>query len=221
MTQIKMLTEDQERALLIALCDESKAVQMDSGAGRTVFDVYPDTFVGLGIDVPCTCVVKVALGIPGMNQNEVECNAYENYIDLGYPLARIFYRGQFVEIMERVATLESDCGRDYDEYSSADEFADAKYDEGLPDEVLYDIWNTAARLEDINGSTGDNGQLGYNDANELVAYDYGYEANSTTSFCSDLDGNNLEDMQLYIPQLAQLVGSDSAYISDLEAQLIQ
>lgn len=219
MTQIKRLSEDQERALLLALCDTEQATQIDSGAGRTVFTVCGDTFNNLGIEVPCNCVVKVALGIPGMNQNEVECNAYENYINLGYPLARIFYRGQFIEIMERVTTLESDCGRDYDEYGDIEDFV-STYEGELADDVLYDIWNTAVRLEDINGCTGDNGQLGYNDANELVAYDYGYQADSDTRFCSDLDGNNLEDMNLYIPQLAQLVGSDSAYISELEAQLV-
>lgn len=219
MTQIKRLSEDVERALLLALCDAKKANQIGSGAGRTVFMVRTDVLNNLGIAVPCRCVIKVALGIPGMNQNEVECSAYESYSNLGYPLARIFYRGQFVEIMEQVTTLDSDCGREYDGYEDVEDFVEAFNDE-LEDSVLYDIWNTATRLEDINGPTGDNGQLGYNGANELVAYDYGYQAASDVPFCSDLDGNNLEDMNCYIPQLAQIVGSDSAYIAKLEAQLV-
>lgn len=219
MTQIRRLSEDQERALLLALCDDCKATQIGSGAGRTVFSVRRDALANLGIETSCSCVVKVALGIPGMNQNEVECSAYENYIDLGYPLARIFYRGQFVEVMECVVTLDSDCGREYDGYDDVEDFVSC-FEGELDDNVLYDIWATAMRLEDINGPTGDNGQLGYNDANELVAYDYGYQANADTQFCSDLDGNNLDDMDLYIPQLAQIVGADSAYMANLEARLI-
>lgn len=205
MKDIPLLTAKQELDLLDLVVDREN----NSGAGRVVYPVRRDELAAIGIDVPCSCVIKVALGVPGQNQNDVECNAFEEF-GHSYPLARIFMRGHFIEVMERIVPLEEEIGREYDGFETSTDYADEFIGDGstYTYEQLMEVFETATQLEDINGVTGDNGQLGYNCEGALVAYDYGYQANSDTSFCSDITVNNT-DMHEYFDLLKQfLITSD-------------
>lgn len=190
MKNITRLTTEQEIALLKVLGGNDSD---DNGAGRMVKIIENNDMLRLcGIPMDYTkVVVKIALGIEGMNQNKVETEAYENYGDR-FSLAPILYKGQFVEIMQYVTPLDGEIGREYDSYDSADEFAEDHYDgDDSPYDYsqLMDIYDTAYELERINGRTSDNGQLGYTEDGRLLAYDYGYVSDSDVGFCSNINPN--------------------------------
>ena len=76
-------------------------------------------------------------------------------------------------------------------------------------------------LHEINGHTSDNGQIGFscNDGS-IVAYDYGFEADSDDELCSDLhsyfDIYNTESLAKYLHALVKILGEEEDAMLALE-----
>ena len=146
-------------------------------------------------------VIKVALGVGGMNQNMREVKAFLEY-GFKYPLAHIYRSGKFVEVMEVVDIIDPEyrdseiydygCFEDYYDMLNNVEGAYQEYLSDLDPETEEDnfefndsqayfkksevlkVWEISCELADIFGETSDNLQLGYNNQGVLVCYDYGY-----------------------------------------------
>ena len=77
-------------------------------------------------------------------------------------------------------------------------------------------------LNNINGCTSDNGQLGYNDNGDIVAYDYGYLSGSDEVQCSDLleciDPDSAEQISAYLLAIKNIIAADEDAMKILEEQ---
>lgn len=142
-----------------------------------------------------TYVVKFAAQMQGRRQNQIEMNLWENAGHEGFlaPI-RYAYKDMFI-ICDYVDVLPFEVGQyayeeeptywwekmveyGYTHYFNLEEDASIEEIEELHEE----IYNTVARLEDYQGETNDNYQIGIggNEFNNqttkysIVAYDYGY-----------------------------------------------
>ena len=173
---IKALDVKQERQILELLKD---AEFLNNGASRCVFNCSDEIAALLDIESD-NYVIKLACGLGGVRQTEAEVKCFLNHPYA--PLAEIVAYGRYVEVMERV---ECDDFRDFAE--ECDE------DWGIPYETFYDYngndeegsdaddaraeeaYDVIIQLHRIFGHTADNGQLGRNRHDNLVAYDYGFD----------------------------------------------
>lgn len=221
MKSIKFLSYEQETALLNYLAEDYEVIS--NGASRICFVGIAEVFQAAGIELSPRkkYVIKVAIGIAGINQNRIETEAYRRYGDK-YPLAEIVYTGHYVEIMEQVSLL-GDEFREYDGYSE-DEFIEYATDNDISEDLARAGYEVATELEDINGATGDNGQLGMNSDGKIVAYDYGFDAGSEEELCSDLSYTCAFDKALesgrYLRGLAKLVAEEQENIGTFETALL-
>lgn len=222
MKSIKFLSYEQETALLNYLAEDYEVI--NSGASRICFVGTEKAFQTAKIELSPRkkkYVIKVAIGIAGINQNRIETEAYRRYGDKS-PLAEIAYAGHYVEIMEQVSLL-GDEFREYDGYSE-EEFIEYATDNDIPEDLARAGYEVATALEEINGTTGDNGQLGMNADGEIVAYDYGFEVDSDDELCSDLSYTCAFDKALesgrYLRGLAKLVAEEQENIGTFETALL-
>ena len=218
--EIKLLSNEQEAAILNLIADKYEC--KDNGASRMVFLVDTKDLIQIGLKLfeNYKYVVKVSIGIAGINQARIEASAFERFGASGeYPLASISYMGHYVEIMDRVEPIY--LARDY-ACDDEDEFIKAMLEEYdyIEDDCRL-MYNVIQMLHEINGYTSDNGQIGfsYNDGN-IVAYDYGYEADSDDELCSDLhnyfDIYNTESLAEYLHALVKILGEEEDAMLALE-----
>lgn len=232
MKTINSLTAIQEIALLNLLAQRYDVT--DHGAARLVYTVDNEDLAecGIAVERDCRYVVKVAIGLAGLNQNEIEANTYCEHGD-GAPLARIVYVGRYLEVMERVYHIEG-CDsfndlRGYADYidNSEDEFIAIIL--GYHDISTSDakkIYAVISMLTSLFGQTNDNGQLGVTLDGRIVAFDYGYMVDSDMRLCSELaemaemdDSNFVAD---YLKKLIDAVrGGETLVIEDIEEDLLR
>ena len=229
---IKLLTTEQEYKLLNKLTTYNI---VGSGAGRMVYKASREDLLECGIELSDNdyYAVKVAIGLAGINQNHVETETYRNYqnyyADKSYGLARIYCIGHYIEIMEYVNAF----GRVLDECSlfSLDDFIDDVISSGI--EVLYeqdysDAYNLIVSLNDLNGESDDNAQIGYGYFGRLVAYDYGFLSEDSSDYSNSLydDGNkfcsslsyrlNSKYRSIYLKGIADLLMNEQLLVDELQ-----
>lgn len=218
--EIKLLSNEQEAAILNLIADKYRCA--DNGASRMVFLVDTKDLIQIGLKLfeNYKYVVKVSIGIAGINQSRIEASAFERFGASGeYPLASIPYIGHYVEIMDRVKPLG--LARDY-ACEDEDVFIDAMLEEyDYSEDDCRVMYNVIQMLHEINGYTGDNGQIGFscNDGS-IVAYDYGYEVDSDDELCSDLhdyfDIYNTKSLAEYLHALVKILGEEEDAMLALE-----
>lgn len=219
--EIKLLTEVQEKEILNKLIMYYSAI--NNGAARVVFLVSNKDLVdcGLTLNANKEYVVKVALGLGGINQNHIETEVYRRFGDTA-PLAEIAYIGHYIEIMERVNPHED--LRSCAEYADSDDFIDYAIGNcDLSEEEAYDAYQVIQQLAEINGSTNDNGQIGFNADGRWVAYDYGYNTESDERLCSDMcdyvDYSNTVAIDEYLESLINILGCEEEALIKLEREI--
>ena len=218
--EIKLLSNEQEAAILNLIADKYKC--QDNGASRMVFLVDTKDLIQIGLKLfeNYKYVVKVSIGIAGINQSRIEASAFERFGASGeYPLASISYIGHYVEIMDRVKPIY--LARDY-ACDDEDDFIDAMLEEyDYSEDDCRVMYNVIQMLHEINGYTSDNGQIGFscNDSS-IVAYDYGYETDSGDELCSDLhdyfDIYNTKSLAEYLHALVKILGEEEDAMLALE-----
>ena len=181
MENIRSLTK--EEALLVLHTVDFSAI-INHGSSRAVYDCF---YGGKN------CVIKIGLDDGGHNQNVLECSVYERFGDSG-KLAEIYARyGNVFLVCEKVEVISSDFAETVLEWGDdADANVTVWEEDGY--ERVVPLWERAdfsseeecqalinkmrdvyCLLEDIQGSTSDNEQLGINENGDVVAYDYGYD----------------------------------------------
>ena len=226
---IKVLTHEQEKTILSYVMDLNTE---DAGCARMIFPLSTELANKIGLDITFPCIVKVAMGIGGYRQNQLEIKTFLeqcNYL----PLAEITAYGRFVEIMERV---EVEDWRDfYDNYCDVDDYmCEIEQKEDESDEEFQERYdrtynnavkavNTIDCLNDFFGETGDNGQIGINRFGEFVAYDYGYTTSRTTDEqVSDVSDAvyDKDDRNSYIQGLFDLLDKEESLLEDYEKKFL-
>ena len=218
--EIKLLSNEQEAAILNLIADKYRCA--DNGASRMVFLVDTKDLIQIGLKLfeNYKYVVKVSIGIAGINQSRIEASAFERFGASGeYPLASISYIGHYVEIMDRVKPIS--LARDY-ACDDEEDFIDAMLEEyDYSEDDCRVMYNVIQMLHEINGYTSDNGQIGLSCNNgSIVAYDYGYEAHSDDELCSDLhyhfDIYNTKSLAEYLHALVKILGEEEDAMLALE-----
>lgn len=180
MENIRSLTKEEAFSVLNTVDFNA---MIDHGSSRAVYDcVYAGK----------KCVIKIGLDDGGHNQNVLECSVYERFGDSG-KLAEIYARyGNVFLVCEKVEVISCDFAEtvlEWGEDADADvtlweedgervvplwehiNFSSEKECQTLIDK-MRDVY---CLLEDIQGCTSDNEQLGINENGDVVAYDYGYD----------------------------------------------
>lgn len=216
------LTTKQESNLLDLLIKKYNFYA--NGASRVIFIVTGEDLKSCDIDVPPYpnksqegYVVKVAIGIGGINQNYYEVN---HFIDYGHilPLADIFYYGRYVEIMERVEVIPEALVYDEDYQDFCKYMMEATdYDNSTIDEMF----NVIESLEEINGYTIDNAQIGFDCYGDIVAYDYGYDSSSDQDLVSDLSEYLYDCINEYLAGLKDIIDKEEEFFQQFEMDLIR
>lgn len=218
MTELKLLNNEQEKQILDCLA--SGYMPIGHGASRFVFPIDTKQLIeaGLELDINKRYVVKVAIGIAGINQNNVESTVFR-YNGAEY-LAEIPYIGHYIEIMEYVKPLPDSVRNWADEYYFEDFYEQVEDD--LTKSEASRCFDIIQELNSINGSTLDNGQLGYNDNGDIVAYDYGFLSESDEVQCSDLieciDPDSAEQIAHYLLAIKNIIAADEDAMEILEKQ---
>lgn len=218
MTELKLLNNEQEKQILECLA--GGYMPIGHGASRFVFPIDTKQLIeaGLELDINKRYVVKVAIGIAGINQNNVESTVFR-YNGSEY-LAEIPYIGHYVEIMEYVKPLPDSVRDGADEYYFEDFYPYVEDDLTYKEASL--CFDVIQELNSINGQTSDNGQLGYNDNGDIVAYDYGYLSGSDEIQCSRLleciDPDSAEQISAYLLAIKNIIAADEDAMSILEEQ---
>lgn len=214
----KHLTLEQETKLLYIIAGNYD--YLDNGASRAVFSVSNKNFDRCGIKLPNDkrYVVKVAIGTGGINQNYFEVH---NYINFGedYPLAAIYYYGKYVEIMEYIDVIPEATNFEDDD----EEFFEYMQDNGYNTSETQEIIDAIRSLEDINGCTLDNTQVGFDSNSNVVSYDYGFIADSGKVLTSDLTDffyEEEETIKEYLYRLAQIATEEEEVFKNLERELL-
>ena len=218
--EIKLLSNEQEAAILNLIADKYRCA--DNGASRMVFLVDTKDLIQIGLKLfeNYKYVVKVSIGIAGINQSRIEASAFERFGASGeYPLASISYTGHYVEIMDRVEPIE--LARHYAS-DDEDDFINAMLEEyDYSEDDCRVMYNTIQMLHEINGYTSDNVQIGFNyNDGSIVAYDYGFEADSDEELCSDLhsyfDIYSTKSLAKYLHALVKILGEEEDAMLALE-----
>ena len=220
--EIKQLSQQQERDLLIML---SNRYLVDcSGAARLVIMVETSDLleVGIPVDPQSEYVVKVAIGMAGINQTAIESGCYKS-LGHKYPLAAIPFMGDYVEIMERVKVIDGPrCA--WDQGDTEGFVSEMVQYYGSTETEAKKMYDVVCALDELNGETSDNGQIGYTADGRIVAFDYGYDARDDEGLCSDLDETldfyNEDTLVAYLCALKNLVGADIRELEELETNLL-
>lgn len=192
------LTREQEFQIINFI--KNKGLFLDNGGGRAVFEIDKSFLNILGLKnlTKNEYVVKIAFD-NGIKQNQREIELYANYGDK-YPLAEIAYGGDCVEIMEKVQVLDF---RDYTglTYDVFCEYVNEDYgDNGFCEDFLRQAYIAILDMEDLNGNTSDNGQIGMDEDGSVVVYDYGFDSGID---CSDQVSN--DDLYVYEEKIDDLI----------------
>lgn len=234
---VEFLSQEQEKNIIQACINKESVGQ---GASRIVYQ-----FFGHEINTLCgqiimndsnVCVVKIAIGLAGVNQNDNEVSLFLDYQqDIDSPLAAIYAYGEFVEIMTDVDTSISWICRDYalDEFDVFEEAVSSEmHNVFCRDGVevhnhVVDAYETIEKLHNYLGRTSDNGQIGYDwNTCKWVAFDYGYITDSDRPLCSDLSDiieYDSDQREFYLQDIVKYLSSESdstITLEDLEQQYL-
>lgn len=214
----KHLTLEQETKLLYIIAESYD--YLDNGASRAVFSVSNENFNRCGIKLPNDkrYIVKVAIGTGGINQNYFEVHNYINFGEV-CPLAAIYYYGKYVEIMEYIDVIPEATNFEDDDEEFFEYMQDSEYSTSEVQEIIDAIRS----LEDINGCTLDNTQVGFNSNGNVVSYDYGFVADSGKVLVSDLTDffyEEEETIKEYLYRLAQIATEEEEVFKNLETELL-
>ena len=135
MMEVQVLTAEMQARIIKFYVQEKLDIE-NYGAARMIYtleDELRDYLVEKGIELDSsTCyIVKIAMGVGGVNQIAAEVKTYRNFGDEGY-LAAIPAAGRFVEIMERVNPVDISF-RDFLDIDEANLFCEVN---GIEDDVL-------------------------------------------------------------------------------------
>lgn len=194
-----ILTLEQEADILESLseweCDAH-------GAARIVFLNCRNIVVDAGIEIPenVQVVVKVSIGIGGMNQTARETRVYLESIRGDYgtplPLARLFAYGRIIEIMEQVEYY--DYAWLFDEWMPQDgdeglDYHGVRFQTETDKELFLEGYYAFERLNEYFGYTADNAQIGIDHNGRPVCYDWGYLVHAECKQCSHDACNEVSD----------------------------
>lgn len=199
---------------------------IDHGASRMLFAADETVKEILGLDRDIKCVIKVAIGLGGMKQNNAEADMFCNYGDSDF-LAKIYLVGRYTLVMEEV---------DPDDYRDmADEIGPnweddfdyyCEYEEIEEDDPKYAALKEAAELigflAEKQGCTSDNGQIGSRADGKLVAYDYGYSTDfstdsQTSHICDCMDDG--ENRLYYLKGLVDILNQEGYLMNEVDRLL--
>jgi len=199
---------------------------IDHGASRMLFAADETVKEILGLDQNMNCVIKVAIGLGGMKQNNAEADMFSNYGDSDF-LAKIYLIGRYTIVMEEVdpddyRDMADEIGSNWED--DFDYYCD--YEEIEKDDPNYATLKEAAKLigflADKQGCTADNGQIGSRADGKLVAYDYGYSidfsTDSQTSRISDCMDDG-EDRLHYLEGLMNILNQEGWLMSEVDRLL--
>lgn len=221
--ETKVLTNREEIEVLKSLTDSKF---LGNGAARAVFALKDTMKESLGINDDRDLVVKLALGLGGLRQNQLETKTFLEY-GKSAPLAEIVAYGRYIEVMEAVEVTD-----DYRDFASEGgdpyELAADCYEEGTDafEECynnLQDAEEVIGCLESYFGCTSDNGQLGRNADGDLVAYDYGFTTElSSGDQVSDISDAIEDDDECarYIDGLINLLVEENDCLEDFENRFL-
>ena len=164
------------------------------GAARIVFLNCRDIVVNAGVQIPngVQVVVKVSIGIGGMNQTVRETRVYlesirGDYDDKPLPLARLFAYGRIIEVMEQVEHYDYDWLLDEWEPEDGDKgfgYHGVEFQTEADKQLFFDAYYAFERLNDCFGYTSDNTQMGIDHNGHPVCYDWGYLSHAGYKQCS-------------------------------------
>ena len=172
-----------ERNIIAYLQAHFNDLFVDNGSSRAVFWTNKDIEQLLGFALPCSCIIKMSLGLGGYRQSNRELDAYLQCRTTGV-LADIIACGSIISIMETIDT-------DWDfwdfcndrAFENDDEITDwmddyYQWDDYDDDDVAryYEVARVMRTLDATLGCTGDNAQIGYSSKDDCFkAYDYGFD----------------------------------------------
>lgn len=200
---------------------------INGGCARMVFDCDESMASHLGIyDCTNKYIIKVALGVGGVEQMRAEVNLYLAHGDKGY-LARVVAAGHFIEIMEKVDcwdfTDEAECGFDDDMYQDLADLVLENNAEVLTKRDAGFIADTILFLQHHFGITADNGQLGKTVHGTWVSYDYGFVSDKgrdsqTSDLAEYMDFHS--HRHDYMGGLLTLLSQENTYLDTWEQDLL-
>lgn len=204
---IKELSLTEEREVILSL---RGATALGYGSSRVTYNLDRNLATRLGLDPSRDYVVKLAVGRGGLNQMAFEVGMFKCRGESGC-LAIIPASGQFCEIMEKVRVIDDlEC----DTYDTYDDFVcyglndDANEDtnDNYSDEQKYEMWRAHEFLNEENGYTSDNCQLGITAGGHAVAFDYGFLSDSDDEQMSSSSYRVAQDTgDYYIGRITQLI----------------
>lgn len=215
-----VLTPAQERFILKQLegCEP-----FDHGASRACFECSTEIVKALGLNAEYEYIIKLAMGLGGLSQNQLEILTYQQYGE-SHPLAQIFAAGRYVEIMEKLE-IEYDFRDFVDEdcYFCEDDGGEEYW--GFNEEVASQVQVAVELLSDLFGQTNDNGQIGYSNlSGTYVSYDYGF----TTEKYRDDQMSDLSDyivydevnLRNYLRELSDILEQEDELLGSVEKALL-
>ena len=206
---MRVLTKQEEIHILRMLDHKDR---IGCGSSRYVMSVPTEIARYLGLDLTKRYVLKLAIGLGGLNQHQHEVEMWQDIQDNDI-LAEIFAIGHFFSIMEEVSC---DDEQDFAEEITADmsdEELEWAIGYNINDDLLenggykryFKIATTIRSLAKYNGLTADNGQLGLTPDGRWVAYDYGFISDGDLDQCSDQLGENLYEPDCFYYYINKLV----------------
>ena len=120
---------------------------------------------------------------------------------------------EYVDVIPEATNFEDD----------DEEFFEYMRDNVYSDSETQEIIDTIRSLEDINGYTLDNTQVGFDSNGNVVSYDYGFVADSGKVLTSDLTDffyEEEETIKEYLYRLAQIATEEEEVFENLERELL-
>lgn len=215
-----VLTPSQERFILKQL---ESCEPFDSGASRVCFECPTEIVKALGLNIEYEYIIKLAVGLGGLSQNQLEILTYQQYGE-SHPLAQIFAAGRYVEIMEKLE-IEYDFRDFVDEdcYFCEDDCGEEYW--GFNEEIASQVQVAVELLSDLFGQTNDNGQIGYSNlSGTYVSYDYGFTTEKyRDDQMSDLSNYIIYDegnLRNYLRGLSDILEQEDELLGSIEKALL-
>lgn len=215
-----VLTPSQERFILKQL---ESCEPFDNGASRVCFECPTEIVKFLGLNAEYEYIIKLAMGLGGLSQNQLEILTYQQYGE-SHPLAQIFAAGRYVEIMEKLE-IEYDFRDFVDEdcYFCEDDRGEEYW--GFNEEIASQVQVAVELLSDLFGQTNDNGQIGYSNlSGTYVSYDYGFTTEKyRDDQMSDLSNYIIYDegnLRNYLRGLSDILEQEDELLGSVEKALL-
>ena len=215
-----VLTPAQERFILKQL---ESCEPFDHGASRACFECSTEIVEALGLNTEYEYIIKLAMGLGGLSQNQLEILTYQQYGE-SHPLAQIFAAGRYVEIMEKLE-IKYDFSDFVDNgcYFFEDYYGEEYW--GFNEEIASQVQVVVELLSDLFGETNDNGQIGYSNlSGTYVSYDYGFTTEKyPDDQMSDLSGYIVYDkvnLRNYLRELSDILEQEEELLGSVEKTIL-